>query len=49
MVESSSDSYKVQFINHDMKRGFAEYLIRVNAPGGISFTIRDRYSSMRNF
>lgn len=49
MVESNSDSYKVQFIKYDMGRGFAEYLVKVIAPGGITFHIKDRYSSMRNF
>lgn len=49
MVESNTDTYKVQFVKFDVSRGHAEYLIKVVAPGNIIFHIRDRYSSMRQF
>ena len=49
MVESSIDAYRVQFIKYELIKGFTEYLIKVIAPGNISFHLRDRYSSMRNF
>lgn len=52
MVESSiqsQDIYKVQFISYEVKNGYAEYYIKIIAPGNISFHLRDRYSSMKNF
>jgi hypothetical protein len=49
MVDASQDNYKVQFIRPEVTGGYAEYLIKVIGPGNISFHLRDRYSSMRNF
>ncbi|CDW71837.1 px domain containing protein [Stylonychia lemnae] len=49
MVESTTETYKVQFVKHELQDGHAAYLIKVVAPGNIIFHIRDRYSSMRNF
>lgn len=51
MVErdNSADTYRVQFVKHEILDGHASYLIKVVAPGNIIFHIRDRYSSMRNF
>lgn len=49
MVESSNEGYKVQFVKYDLTRGHCEYLIKVMGPGGNTFHIKDRYSSMRNF
>lgn len=42
------ESYKFQFINYEMVKGYAEYYIRVTAPNNISFHLKDRYSSMLN-
>jgi len=49
MVESTTETYKVQFVKHEIQDGYATFLIKVVAPGNIIFHIRDRYSSMRNF
>ncbi len=49
MVEASTETYKVQFVKHEVQDGHASYLVKVVAPGNIIFHIRDRYSSMRNF
>jgi len=48
-MERSEETYKVQFVKYETNRGHAEYLIKVVAPGNITFHIRDRYSSMRQF
>ena len=39
----------MQFIKYEIQNGFAVYLVKVMAPNSITFHIRDRYSSMRNF
>ena len=50
MVDAAGqDTYKVKFINYQVNAGYAGYLIKVIGPGNISFHLRDRYSSMRNF
>jgi hypothetical protein len=49
MVDSAQDTYKVKFINFTVNPGYAGYLIKVIGPGGITFHLRDRYSSMRGF
>ena len=45
----SSDQYKFTFIKYQGKDDHISYLIKVFAPGGITFTIQDRYSSMKKF
>lgn len=49
MVESNTDTYRVQFVKYETRKGYAEYLIKIVAPGNITFHIMDRYSSMRQF
>jgi hypothetical protein len=48
MVESA-DKYKFTFIKYQNTDDHISYLIKVLAPGNISFTIEDRYSSMKKF
>lgn len=48
MVEQS-EQLRIQFIKHELTGDHAQYLVKVIGPGGISFDIRDRYSSMRTF
>ena len=48
MVEGNSNiTYSVKVIKHDVVRDYAEYLVKIVAPNGISFHIKDRYSSIR--
>jgi len=42
-------SYKVQMIRYQTDKGHADYIFKVVAPNGVSFHIKDRYSSMRDF
>ncbi len=45
MVESTDTStFKVQFIKFEVNGGYADYLVKIIAPGGITFHIKDRYS-----
>ena len=41
--------FRVQFITFRVDGGYAEYHIKVLGPLGISFHIKDRYSSMASF
>ena len=42
--------FKVQVVNYEVTReGFAVYVIKVIGPQDISFHLKDRYSSMRDF
>ena len=42
--------FKVQVVNYEVSReGHAIYVIKVIGPQDISFHLKDRYSSMRDF
>ena len=42
--------FKVQVVNYEVTReNFAVYVIKVIGPQDISFHLKDRYSSMREF
>ena len=42
--------FSVSVVKHTVERdGFANYIIKVVAPRDISFHLKDRYSSMREF
>ena len=42
--------FKVQVVNYEVTRdGYAVYVIKVVGPQDISFHLKDRYSSMRDF
>lgn len=53
MVEranNNQEGYQVNFISHaTTQNGYIEYMGRITAPGGHTFHIKDRYSSMRSF
>ena len=43
-------SYKATVVKYEITRqGHAEYIIKVVGPSDISFHLRDRYSSLREF
>jgi hypothetical protein len=42
-----AEEIRVKFLKHEVRGDHAQYFIKVMGPGGISFDIRDRYSSMR--
>jgi len=42
-------SYKIQMIKYITDSGHADFIFKVVAPNGVSFHIKDRYSSMRQF
>ena len=48
-IDLDNISYKIQMINNTIDDGHADYLFKVVGPNGISFSIVDRYSSMRAF
>ena len=42
--------FKVQVVNFEMAReGYAVYILKIVGPRDISFHLRDRYSSLREF
>jgi hypothetical protein len=51
MEKSQQEGYQVQFVSHNTSANgdFVEYLVKVTAPGGHIFHIKDRYSRMRSF
>ncbi len=50
MERTSQEGYQVSFVSHTTTGdGWVEYMVRITAPGGHTFHIKDRYSSMRSF
>lgn len=50
MVERRSDGYQVQYLRHSLvDDSYVEYIFKIVAPGDFSFSIKDRYSSIRSF
>ena len=42
-------TYKVQPINYVVEGGHADFIFKVVGPNQVSFHIKDRYSSLRDF
>ena len=49
LIDVDNMSYKVQMIKYMVSGGHADFVFKVVGPNSVSFHIKDRYSSMREF
>jgi len=48
-IDLDKVSYKISMIKFVTEAGHADFIFKVVGPSGVSFLIKDRYSSMRQF